>query len=157
MTQEDFPMYEQAHMLDVPEERDDSLNGTEAILLVDDDAMVRDIVGRMLRRHGYTVIEACDGMDAINAAGKHDAPIHLVVTDVVMPELTGRQLFYYLRGWYPPLRILFMSGYTRGAIAVRELEDAATAFIAKPFTMDELAVKIRELLDNPSEPKSLTA
>ena len=140
---------------DTPIEGDESqldLNGTEAVLLVDDDAMVRDIVGRMLRQRGYTVIEAHDGVDAITAAGKYNAPIHLVVTDVVMPELTGRQLFYYLRGWYPPLRILFMSGYTRGAIAVRELEDAHTGFIAKPFTMDQLALKVREMLDAPTEP-----
>lgn len=135
----------------------DALQGTEAILLVDDDAMVRDIVGRMLRSHGYTVVEANDGLDAINAASRYNAPIHLVLTDVVMPELTGRQLFYYLRGWYPPLRILFMSGYTRGAIAVRELEDSHTAFIGKPFTMDQLAKKVREMLDAPSDPEILSA
>ena len=145
-------MLDDVDMPAVGEELLEDLKGTEAILVVDDDAMVRDVVSRMLREYGYTALEATDGMDAINVAGKYDAPIHLVLTDVVMPELTGRQLFFYLRGWYPSLRVLFMSGFSKGETAVKDFQDVVTAFIKKPFTQDDLVRKVRELLDTAPPP-----
>ena len=119
----------------------------ETILVVDDDPLVRSVVARMLTPQGFMVLEATDGEDAIVVASRHNAPIHLVLTDVVMPEMNGRDLFALLRGWYPPLRVLFMSGFTRGALAVRDLQSTNTGFIAKPFTVDALTREIRALLD----------
>lgn len=127
----------------------DPLAGDETILLVEDELSLRELIARTLRARGYDVIEAVNGVDAIDEAGRHAAPIHLVLTDVVMPEMSGRELFDTLRGWYPSMRVLFMSGYARGEVTQLEINDAATAFIAKPFMKDELAGVIRRLLDAP--------
>ena len=97
----------------------DPLSGTETILLVEDETSVRDLVARTLRARGYRVITAINGNDAVEQAAKHAAPIHLVLTDVVMPEMSGRGLFDVLRGWYPTIRVLFMSGYARGEVTER--------------------------------------
>jgi two-component system cell cycle sensor histidine kinase/response regulator CckA len=125
--------------------------GIETILLVDDEPGVRMLIARTLGSHGYRVITATDGEDAIEQAGLHDAPIHLVLTDVVMPEMTGRELFDTLRGWYPAIRVLFMSGYARGEVTEEELNDVHTAFIAKPFLAEALLTAVRSLLDAPRQ------
>lgn len=123
------------------------LDGDETILLVEDDPMVRNIVGRSLRERGYEVIEAKNGADALLAAEHHARPIHLVVTDVVMPDMDGRELFDCIRRWYPKLAVLFISGYTRGAISTQQLEQDRTSFLAKPFELDVLGAEVRRLLD----------
>lgn len=122
--------------------------GSEAILFVDDNAMFREMATFALRAYGYTVICACDGEDALAEAGRYLAPIHLVVTDVVMPNLDGHDLVRTLRNWYPKIRVLFMSGYSRGEAGVRDQSDAATGFLAKPFHVNELAAAMRSLLDS---------
>jgi DNA-binding response OmpR family regulator len=122
--------------------------GSEAILFVDDNAMFREMATFALRAYGYTVISACDGEDALAEAGRYLAPIHLVVTDVVMPNLDGRDLVKTLRNWYPKIRVLFMSGYSRGEAGVRDQSDAATGFIAKPFHVNQLAAAMRSLLNS---------
>lgn len=122
--------------------------GSEAILFVDDNAMFREMATFALRAYGYTVICACDGEDALAEAGRYLAPIHLVVTDVVMPNLDGHDLVKTLRNWYPKIRVLFMSGYLRGEAGVRDQSDAATSFLAKPFHVNELAAAMRSLLDS---------
>ncbi|HTE47550.1 MAG TPA: response regulator [Gemmatimonadaceae bacterium] len=126
----------------VPEYR-----GTETILFVDDNAMFREFGALALRSYGYTVIEAADGEEAIAAIARFVAPIHLVVTDVIMPNLDGHDLVRTLRGWYPNIRVLFMSGYARGEAGVRDQADEATGFLAKPFHVNQLAATMRSLLD----------
>jgi CheY-like chemotaxis protein len=121
--------------------------GSEAILFVDDNESFREMATTALRAYGYTVVEACDGEDALAEAGRYLAPIHLVVTDVVMPNLDGHDLVRTLRHWYPKIRVLFMSGYSRGEAGVRSQADASTAFIAKPFHVNQLAAAMRTLLD----------
>lgn len=125
----------------------DAERGSETILLAEDQVSVRSLIAKALKDRGYRVIEAENGEDAIVRAGEHAAPIHLVLTDVLMPELSGRDLFDKLRQWYPNLRVLFMSGYAAGAVSARVLQDERTGFIAKPFQMDQLALTIRGLLD----------
>lgn len=122
----------------------------ETILLVEDDDAVRDITNRVLSSQGYTVLQARDGEDALSVAEAHAAPIDLVVSDVVMPHMDGRVLFDRLRGWYPGIRFLFVSGYTRGAVEADQLRGPVTDFLAKPFTVAELSSRVRRLLDRPS-------
>ena len=117
------------------------------MLLVDDEPSVRTLLAAELRRNGYAVIEAANGEDAIDRASRLAAPISVVVTDVVMPEMSGRELVQMLRGWYPSLRVLFMSGYTDAGSMARMLEDEATAFVPKPFTTDDLLRAVRGLLE----------
>jgi CheY-like chemotaxis protein len=118
--------------------------GQETVLVAEDEPMVREIVAGILRGLGYVVIEAGDGVEALAAAA--DAPpVALLVTDVVMPRMDGRQLAERLRERWPGLRILFVSGYTDGALG--DADDPATAFLPKPFMSDELADAVRGLLD----------
>jgi two-component system, cell cycle sensor histidine kinase and response regulator CckA len=123
------------------------LGGIETILLVDDNEMFRELATEALRGYGYTVIAAADGEDALEAIGRYLAPIHLVVTDVVMPNLDGRDLVRTLRGWYPHIRVLFMSGYAQEDSGVQAAVDESTAFIAKPFHINQLVTAMRALLD----------
>ena len=124
------------------------LSGSETILLVDDNVMFRELATLALRGYGYTVVEAADGEAALEAISQHRAPIHLVVTDVVMPNLDGHDLVRKLRGWYPNIRVLFMSGYSRGEAGVRDAVSATTDFIAKPFHVNQLVAAMRGLLDS---------
>jgi two-component system, cell cycle sensor histidine kinase and response regulator CckA len=132
---------------DDPPAVDEHSTGDETILLVEDETPVREVVVRALRERGYRVLEAKNGEDALLVAETFAAPIHLVVTDVVMPTMDGRELFDKMRGWYPHIRFLFISGYTRGALSAEQLDADATGFLAKPFTMSALAVEMRKLLD----------
>jgi PAS domain S-box-containing protein len=119
-------------------------SGPETVLVAEDEPMVREIVAGILRGLGYTVIEASDGVEALAAAAEAP-PIALLVTDVVMPRMDGRELAERLREQHPGLRILFVSGYTDGALV--HAEDAATAFLPKPFMAGELAEAVRGLSD----------
>jgi two-component system cell cycle sensor histidine kinase/response regulator CckA len=126
------------------------LGGTETIMVVEDETAVRNVLCRSLRNRGYNVLEAKNGEDALLVAERHGAPIHLVLTDVVMPEMGGAELFQHLRRWYPTMRILFISGYTRGSIPPEALaKDAGSGFLPKPFTLDQLAGEVRRLIDMP--------
>ncbi|MDB4876940.1 MAG: histidine kinase [Gemmatimonadetes bacterium] len=127
--------------------RDTSLDGDETILLVDDQPGVRQVIAEVLRSRGYDVIEATDGENALLEVARHAAPVDLVVTDVMMPAMTGDELFRMLRRWYPSLRVLFMSGYDAGALTARMLEGDRTDFIPKPFVVDDLIRAMRRLLE----------
>jgi PAS domain S-box-containing protein len=121
--------------------------GSETILLVEDEAAVRALLGRALRGSGYTVLEAASGADALRLAEQHAGPIHLLVTDVVMPAMNGRQVAERLAELRPGVRALFVSGYTDDAVVRHGLGGEGPAFLQKPFTPDALARKVRELLD----------
>ncbi|GLC26989.1 PAS domain-containing protein [Roseisolibacter agri] len=120
--------------------------GTETVLLVEDDAAVRAGVGRILTRAGYTVLTATDGRDALRVAGASARPIHLVLTDIVMPEMNGRELVEQLTARYPELRVLCMSGYTDDEIVRRGLVVPTMALLEKPFTPERLLDAVRAAL-----------
>lgn len=120
--------------------------GTETILVVEDDAAVRGILTAMLRRHGYHVLEASDGRAAVDLAAGPEEP-DLLITDLVMPGMSGRELADRLAAQRPGLRTLFASGYGHNTLVRRGALEPSMAYLAKPFGADELARKVRELLD----------
>jgi CheY-like chemotaxis protein len=132
----------------VEPQRDTSaaLRGTETVLLVEDEDAVRALALRVLRSHGYTVLEARDGDEALLISEQHQGPIHLLVTDVVMPGMSGRQLAARLAPVRPELRALYVSGYTDNAISHHGVLEPETPFLQKPFTPNGLARKARDVL-----------
>jgi two-component system cell cycle sensor histidine kinase/response regulator CckA len=121
-------------------------SGVETILLVEDEKSIRVTTRLFLEAVGYTVLAAADPEEALHLAAKHAGEIHLLLTDVVMPGLSGRDLARHLMEQRPKLKCLFMSGYTANVIAHRGILDQDTHFLAKPFSRDNLASKVREVL-----------
>jgi len=130
--------------------RERPLEGHEVILVVEDDADVRNAVRLALERFGYSVLEAEDGTDALRLMDLLTAPPDLLLTDLVMPEVGGRELVSVLAKEGKLPRVLLMSGYTNAALE-SALPAADHPFIAKPFTHEELAAQVREVLDRPAE------
>jgi len=122
------------------------VNGTETILVVEDDPHVRALVCEMLTQYGYTVIETGDVHEALRLAAEHD-PIHLVLTDIVMPEMSGREVFESVSRRKPGIKVLYMSGYTEDVIAHHGILEHGIHFIQKPFSGQKLSEKVREALD----------
>jgi two-component system cell cycle sensor histidine kinase/response regulator CckA len=129
--------------------KDDARRGWETVLLVEDEDAVRALAREVLRRHGYAVLEARHGVDALRIAERHTDDIHLMITDVVMPHMSGRDLAQRLSVVRPHMKVLFMSGYTDHAVVHRDLTPG-TAFLEKPFTPDIFARKVRHVLDMPA-------
>ena len=121
--------------------------GGETVLLVEDNEAVRNLAGTILTRQGYTVLTAENGTDALKVLENHGGPVHLLLTDVIMPEMNGRDLFARLSAQYPDLRVLFMSGYTDNVIAHQGVMDPDVSFIQKPFSVQGLAAKVRAVID----------
>lgn len=132
---------------------DESTGGTETVLLVEDEAALLHLGQTILQRLGYTVLPANTPMAALELAREHAGEIHLLITDVVMPEMNGRDLAQRLSSLRPAMQCLFMSGYTADVIAHHGVLDTGIHFIQKPFCMDDLARTIRETLkDNKTKP-----
>jgi signal transduction histidine kinase/CheY-like chemotaxis protein len=119
---------------------------TETVLLAEDEEVVRNLTRQVLEMNGYKVLEAANGGAALMLCEEHKGPIHLLITDVVMPEMSGRKLAERLSAVRPNMRVLYMSGYTDEAIIRHGVLDEGTEFIQKPFTPESLAHKINELL-----------
>jgi two-component system cell cycle sensor histidine kinase/response regulator CckA len=130
-----------------PTDRRSFPGGTETLLLVEDEAAVRGSARRLLERHGYTVIEARHGADALRIIEAGDQAVDLVITDVVMPEMGGRELVERLRTRHPGVKVLFMSGYSERTVASDGVMPPGTGFVEKPFTIEQLTRRTRELLD----------
>jgi PAS domain S-box-containing protein len=122
--------------------------GSETILVVEDEETVRHLILAVLRRRGYQTLEARQAQEALEFAEKHPGPIHVMLTDVVMPKMSGRELANQLATLRPEAKILFMSGYATNAIIHHGVLDPGTAFLQKPFTPDALVRKIRQILDD---------
>ena len=131
--------------------KDGDPRGAETVLVVEDEETIRSLVRGILEKHGYTVLEANGGVEGLAICQQHPHTIHLVLTDVVMPQLSGPELAGKLASLRPETKVLFMSGYTNKAIGQDGLLDKNTAFIEKPFTPQALARKVREVLDAPAE------
>jgi two-component system, cell cycle sensor histidine kinase and response regulator CckA len=125
--------------------------GTETVLVVEDDAVVRGLTRHILQHAGYAVLEAATGDEALRVATGHIGRIHLLVTDVVMPGLGGRAAAERLAERYHGLRVLFVSGYTDDAVVRHGVLHDKVNFLQKPFTPSALALKVREVLDAPAE------
>ncbi len=131
------------------------LKGTETILLVEDDEMVRTLVRETLQRDGYRVIDSADPVDARRIGESHRGDIHLLITDVVMPKLSGKELARSLMASRPDMKVLYMSGYTDSAIVNSGVLQQEVAFLQKPFTPAGLSAKVREVIE--ADPKTRTA
>jgi two-component system, cell cycle sensor histidine kinase and response regulator CckA len=124
-----------------------SPRGCETLLLVEDEGSVREASQQFLTRSGYTVLEATDGEDALRASREYSAPIHLMVTDVVMPRMGGPKLAERLAHERPGMKVLFVSGYAENTVLEHGKIDVATRFLQKPFSLETLARKVREILE----------
>jgi DNA-binding NtrC family response regulator len=117
------------------------------VLLAEDEEAVREVVREGLQQAGYSALEARNGADTIKVAEKHEGPIHLMVTDVVMPGMSGSELANRLAAQNPKMKVLYMSGYTDDAIVHHGVLDGGLTFLQKPFGADNLARKLRELVE----------
>ena len=124
-----------------------SKGGTETVLVVEDEAAILELTRESLEQLGYTVLTAGSPEEAIRSSEEHAGPIHLLITDVVMPQMNGRQLSVRLIASRPQLKCLYMSGYTADVMGHRRILDEGMKFIAKPFSLTVLAEKVREVLD----------
>ena len=121
--------------------------GTETVLLVEDESGVRQLTREMLARNGYSVLEAGSGPEALRISEQHPGPIDLLLTDAVMPEMSGRELAAGLTASRPGIKVIYMSGYAEDTLAHHGMMDPEMAFLQKPFTAAALGQKVREVLD----------
>lgn len=122
-------------------------SGGETILLVEDEEAIRDVTCRILARNGYRVLAAASGIEALSVMDDHAAPIDLLLTDVIGPQMLGRELAVTIRSHHPHLRVLYMSGYAHVALTSRGTLEEDDEFIGKPFSQAALLAKVRHLLD----------
>jgi PAS domain S-box-containing protein len=132
-------------------QNDMGMHGTETVLLVEDEDGVRDIQKITLESFGYKAMVAKNGREAIGIIGESGNSIQLIITDVVMPEMGGRQMVNTIRRRYPDIKVLFMSGYTDDALLRHDVSEANEAFLHKPFTAYEFLIKVRAILDEDKE------
>ncbi len=131
-----------------PSIEDGDPRGNETVLVAEDNDVVRELTVRMLRRRGYTVIEAADGHAALEAAERHGGKIDLLIADLVMPAMSGATLGSRLAAAIPGLKVLYVSGYFDRGSSSQELVSPNAAWLQKPFPPQVLARKVREILDS---------
>jgi PAS domain S-box-containing protein len=127
------------------------LEGSETILIVEDEMTLRTLLGRFFRLYGYEVLEARDGGEALLICAQHPGPIHLMLADVVMPRMSGRELAERLTPLHPEMQVFYMSGYTDSDLAPFGIPEPSKTIIPKPFRPLDLVKKVREFLDTSSE------
>ncbi|MGE5569217.1 MAG: PAS domain S-box protein [Rhodospirillales bacterium] len=125
--------------------------GAETVLVVEDEEGVRELIAEMLRQRGYTVLTAENGVEALRVSAQYPDPIHLLVTDVVMPQMSGKQLADTLAPLRPGIKVLYLSGYTEYSALHHGVLEPGFEFLGKPFSRETLARKVRQVLDGPSE------
>jgi two-component system cell cycle sensor histidine kinase/response regulator CckA len=139
---------DRASALEIAEEAPEKmLRGTETVLLVEDEEALRRAAAEYLSLRGYTVLEARDGLDALSVTKSHGSTIHVAVTDVVMPHMSGGELARELETLRPETRVLFVSGYAGQTVVDHKVVDVGSNFLEKPFTLKQLASKVRTVLD----------
>jgi len=121
--------------------------GSETVLVVEDEASVRTLAVRILIDHGYYVLEASNGSEALRIAKEYEGKLHMIVTDVIMPGMSGKTMAAQLEAMRPDIKVLYISGYTDNAIVHHGILDSNVAFLQKPFSIEGLARKVREVLD----------
>jgi len=131
----------------------ENLRGTETVLLVEDEQAVRRAVRDVLQRNGYRVLVASNAGEALLISEQHTGFIHLMLTDVVMPRMSGPDLVERLEPWHPEMKVLYVSGYTDDAIAQHGILDPGVALLQKPFSVESLLQKVRQVLATPRRPK----
>ena len=124
------------------------LDGSETILIVEDDDGLRKFAQKVLQQHGYKVLDAENGEDALRVSEEHDGQIDLMITDVVMPKMGGKEAADRLQPLYPQMKVIYMSGYTDNAIVEHGVLAPGLSFLQKPFTPESMARKVREILDD---------
>jgi len=122
-------------------------HGNETILIVEDEGEVRKLISKMLERQGYAILETSSGEEALLVCERCKGPIHLMLVDVIMPGMSGSELAKASKPLYPEVKILYMSGYTDEAIVRHGVLEKGVNYIQKPFTLEGLARKVREVLD----------
>jgi CheY-like chemotaxis protein len=122
------------------------LRGSETILIAEDEEMLRALAREFLMGAGYTVLEAPDGILAIETCKRHPGPIHLLLTDAIMPRMSGAELARRIKTLRPEIEVLCMSGYADDAVSRSGLLDPHVAFLQKPFSKETLLLKLREIL-----------
>ncbi len=127
---------------------------TETILVVEDEDEIRDMVREYLERKGYNVVAANNGSDALQVAQRYKGSIHLLLTDIVMPQVGGHELAQQIKGMRPRIKILFTSGYPQHAASIDKGADQAAAILQKPYPLNTLASRIRQMLDTPEPAKA---
>lgn len=132
---------------DVSPDRDEKeLTGSETVLVVEDSDVVRELTVRVLRERGYTVLSASDGSEALAAAAAHEGHIDLLITDLVMPGMSGATLGSRMASLIPGIKVLYVSGYLDRGGSAQELVNPSAAWLRKPFPPQELARKVREVI-----------
>jgi CheY-like chemotaxis protein len=121
--------------------------GTETVLVVEDEGPLLRIATRVLQSAGYTVLAAASGADALRTCERHPGPIHVVVSDIIMPGMSGVAFAERMKRVHPETRVLYMSGYTDDALAHQGVTDPQVQLLSKPFTPEQLRRKVREILD----------
>ena len=129
-----------------PPQRTSTAGGSETILLVEDEMAVRRLARRLLKQQGYTVLEASHGLEALRLASQQNSPIHLLLTDVVMPGMSGPELALHLSREQPAMKVLYMSGYADEALGHHGVLAEGMEFLQKPFTPQDLGLRVRESL-----------
>jgi CheY-like chemotaxis protein len=142
--------------VEAPQTGGGTLRGSETVLLVEDQEEVRRLTSRLLEARGYRVLVAADGHEALNMAETLAGPLHLPVTDVVMPHLSGREVALLLAPRHPTMKVLYLSGYADESIAHHGVLEPGVAFLQKPFTAEALARKVRAVLDTGSANRTAT-
>ena len=125
--------------------------GSETILIVEDEPLIRSLLCKFLERDGYDTLEAADGHEALDLCRNNPGRIDLIITDIIMPKMNGKELAEKLRSRNPGLKVLYISGYNDHIVGGRDVTGGGTHFLQKPFTMVDVANKVRGILDSPSE------